>query len=1166
MKLKQVKILGFKSFADKTEVEFHEGITCIVGPNGCGKSNIADAIRWVVGEQSAKAIRGGKMPDLIFGGTDSRKALNFAEVTIVFTDMQGQLPIAYEEVAITRRIYRSGDSIYLINGEEVRLKDVQSLFLDTGIGKNNFSCFQQGKIDQIIQYSPQERRTIFEEAAGITRFLQRKRETFRKLEEVGLNLSRATDIYQEVEKQAIQLRKQAELAKIYKEKEYRLSDLEQGVLFFRHSAMAKKRADLSSKEKEAKKKREEFSLKKEGLIAFWNKEKENFGQEEACFHQTKDALLKKEGEKELKRQSYQFSLEKKQDLEEKGRKEAKEISLLEAEMKGWEQQISSLKSQKEASGSRFAREQEALQVCEKVIFALEGQLQKARGKQTDSHKKRIASLQKEAALENALKQFVFRMESHLEKKEHLNDRVKNLQVLLKDKQEEISEKKKRFQEESQQVQEAKERLISIEIKLKKASELLEEAKKLLEGVIKEGHESFAKLKVLLHLRNEFSGFTSGGKKLLQASSDPKNPLFGKVKALYEYILPLPGYEEAVSTMLKGYSQTLVVKSEEDLHEVIKYAKEQQIHDFSILCQEWIQEWISEKEGHLWSCKENEIASHLLQHITHAQEFQYRLTSAWIASGFFFDAKGILFVSGQSEPSVFRREAEIKTLEDEFSQNEKKKENLQQKIDQFQKDKNELLEQRSVGDSFFRKLEMKALEANFNVQKAIQEGAKMQKEVLQAEEEAKSLEKTLESLVDQKKKAEEDYIIAKLAVDEEQKTIELLETNLKEQNEKWAFQKQTIREKNESFNLVETEFRKISHSLKLLEVKYEETERYLQRLKKEHSSHYLLQEELVKNTQTTFADIELLEKEYEKLKEKVFSLEIALNAFNKKRDLYAKEIKEIELEEKELEGRLYQWGIQLAHVETGQSSIEVEVKERFSKNIEELPKIDSLEKSEKEIRELKAYFEQCEGVNLAAIEDAEKSEKRAKFLKEQMEDLNKGKLELLSLIQELDQESRQAFKATFELIRKHFQKNFCILFKGGEADLELQESQNVLEAGIEISAKPPGKQMRALSLLSGGEKCLTAMALLFAIFEVKPSPFCILDEIDAPLDDSNVERFLNVVKEFASLCQFVIITHNKKTMSLADRLYGVSMEEKGISKLLFVEFAKENNQNMVFSLS
>lgn len=1160
MKLKKVEILGFKSFADKIVAEFHEGITCIVGPNGCGKSNIADAIRWVLGEQSAKAIRGGKMPDVIFGGTDSRKPLNFAEVTITFTDVQGQLPIDYDEVAITRRIYRSGESIYLINREEVRLKDVHSLFLDSGVGKNNFSFFEQGKIDQIIQYSPQERRYIFEEAAGITRFLQRKRETFRKLEEVSLNLSRANDIRQEVEKQAGELKKQAEEAKIYKEKQARLLTLEQGVLFHRYSSMAKKQKDLSAKEEETKKRLAEVLVKKDEIDSLWKQEKGCFDSEEAVYFQTKDALLKKEGEKGLKKQSYQFSLEKKKDLEQKLEKEAKEISLLEGEMKAWEPEISRLKVQKESSGHQLEKQQEVVKALEKEFQSLEKELQKARVKQTEAHQHRITALQRESSLEHAAKTAAFRLESHLEKKGHLHERVKNLQLLINEKNLEVLEKRQRYQEASNQVQEAKERLQGFEAELKKVNDLLEETRKQMDSAVKEGHELAAKLKALLHLRKEFSGFTSGGKKLLQASSDPKNPLFGMVKALYEYISPMAGYESAVSTMLKGYSQTLVIETETDLHQVLKHAKEHHIFDFSVICLEWI----SSKGEPLPYCKENGIATHLLKDIAFCQEFQNRQIAAWVPAGFFFDAKGVLFVSGAEEHSVFSREAEIKTLESEVSENEQSKGGLEHKLAKCMQDKKDLLEQRSNADAAFRKLEMKALEVNFNVQKALQEEGRMQKELAQVEEEVKGLEETIKGLSNQKKQAEEEYSLAKSVVDTQQKDHEHLETHLKKQNEQWSACKAELREKSEGFTSIESEFRKTTHSLKLLEVKYEETARHLERLKKEHAGSRF--EELDKNSQIILTEMEHLEKVYDELKCSVEKQGLSIDGLRKRMHAHERQIKEIHHAEKELTGLLNNLGIQLAHVETGQSSVELESKERFSKNIDELPKVEAGEKSEKEIKQLKTFFEECGGVNLAAIEDCEKSEERAKFLKDQMEDLNKGRSELLSLIHDLDKESRQAFKTTFEMVRSHFQKNFQILFKGGEADLELQESHDVLEAGIEITAKPPGKQMRSLSLLSGGEKCLTAMALLFAIFEVKSSPFCILDEIDAPLDDSNVERFLNVVKEFTGRCQFVIITHNKKTMSLADRLYGVSMEEKGVSKLLFVEFAKENNDKMVCSLS
>ena len=348
----------------------------------------------------------------------------------------------------------------------------------------------------------------------------------------------------------------------------------------------------------------------------------------------------------------------------------------------------------------------------------------------------------------------------------------------------------------------------------------------------------------------------------------------------------------------------------------------------------------------------------------------------------------------------------------------------------------------------------------------------------------------------------------------------------------------------------------------LDAKVSENKRLQLRLQKELDASRTAKEEWLISAKNTGTDLEKVMQAVMQATEETAQLEKLKIASRLEIAEEEKQNKEIFVALKEVENKLHQMGIQLAHVETGQNAVAIEMQDRYQLSAEEYEETlsgISAEKFEKEIRLLKEFLERNQNVNLAAIEECEKQRTRALFLNTQVSDLTEAKLELLKLIAGLDQDSRALFKTTFDEVRRNFQKNFQILFKGGEADLELLEAEDILEAGIEITAKPPGKQMRSLSLLSGGEKCLTAMALLFAIFEVKPSPFCILDEIDAPLDDSNVERFLNVVKQFIDRCQFIIVTHNKRTMALADRLYGVSMEEKGISKLLFMEFSGKSTQ-------
>lgn len=1163
MKLKKIEILGFKSFADKTVIEFHEGITCVVGPNGCGKSNIGDAIRWVLGEQSAKAMRGGKMPDVIFAGASSKKALNFAEVTITFSEVNGDLPLDFQEVAVTRKLHRSGESEYLINKQSVRLKDVHSLFLDSGIGKNNISFFEQGKIDQLIQYSPEERRTIFEEAAGITRFLQRKREAFRKLEDVNLNLSRVDDIKGEIDKQIILLESQAEAASVFKDKKGRLEIFEKEHLLVRYANYSRKESDLKAKESDFVKKQTELLEKKEILDQSLQEKKVAYEDLEKQYRKARDLFLFKQNEKDLKTQSARHSEEQIKALSTKEEKVISEVNVLKGRQKGWTEEIASLGNKREELSKQLKQAKEAVSIVDQEFQELEKELHILRKNQTEAYRTKVNAYQKQASLQNEVKQLKFRADSNLEKKEQLEVRGKNLTEVIQSKEIEVKSKESLLSEAEQRVQKAKAGFQKLELQLKTALDETEKAKKDVEEHVRKFHEKSAKQKALLHLRQEFAGFTSGGKHLLRDSSDPKSPIFGLLKGLYEYVIPKNGYEPAVSAALKVYAQTLVATSKESFERVLSYAKEKAFSDFSLVCLE-----IFEKPGSSDFIAASPLGSHLLSSMAVESSWQEAFekavkekTASWINPGWFIDSKGVLFASGAGESSVFTREAEIRKLEKELEKLNLEKEASEAQLATFLKNEQTIKLEKSNHEKLLREVELAAVETRFSVQRVQGELARVLKEKSQVEEEVKGLVKYIQGVIAEQEAVSEVFKTASVGLDKIQEDLNLVEQALSTKNSLSADKKQTFQKGENEVRGLDAEFRKISHQFHTLEAQSAETKRLISRLEGDLEASKGAKLQWVSQVQNTAGDLSVILSDLEKAKTDVNQLEARQTEFKLEINTSEKQCKELALVLKEIEGKVHQIGIQLAHVETGQNTVLVELQERYEtvdKN--ELPTLDlSIEKLDKEIHELRKFLELNQNVNLAAIEECEKQKERAQFLEAQVADLISAKNELLKMIAGLDQESRFLFKTTFDQIRINFQKNFQILFKGGEADLELLEADDILDAGVEITAKPPGKQMRSLSLLSGGEKCLTAMALLFAIFEVKSSPFCILDEIDAPLDDSNVERFLNVVKQFIDRCQFIIVTHNKRTMALADRLYGVSMEEKGISKILFMEFSEKTTQ-------
>lgn len=1166
LKLKKVKILGFKSFADKTHVEFHEGITCIVGPNGCGKSNIGDAIRWVLGEQSAKSMRGSKMPDVIFAGTTLRKAMNYAEVSLTLDEINGALPVQFDEVEITRRLHRSGESEYFINGQLVRMKDIHHLFLDSGIGKNNFSIFEQGKIDQIIQWSPVERRSLFDEAAGVGRFFMHKKETLRKMEDVTLNLSRLKDIHKEVEKQIDLLQNQAEEAQTWKEKKEKLEVLEKSLLLLRYNSYAKRESDFKAQEIKHKEKLEQSTKQHQEIDAEWRSVKTSLEAMEDAYRQIREEMLSKQGEKELKSEVRRNAEERLEELKTKQEKAQREIDQLTNDRKAWQCESAQLKTDKAKWTKELADATQKSKACDKEYQKLEKELQTIRSEQSHIHQERIRLMQREAVLESETKQLKVRGDSYLEKKEQFEDRLKNLQqAVLKEKERELAAKRKQYDEAGDSIARAKKELESAEKELKTASGAIETCRTDLDKVATEWGELTARKKALQHLREQFAGFNMSGKKILQAAQDAKNPLYGLIKGLYEYITPETGSEQAVNAALKGYAQTLVVQTRHDLDLLLAYAKKQGIQDFSVVCTELLPAMKGEKSP---------IKAHFLGTLFQAPEIDSALKriydkggEAWSQAGCFIDRKGVLFFGAGDEQSVFSREVEIKALDKNIASLHTEKLKLENAMQEAQKLRQKCTEVRSQKDQETRKLEMKGVEANFALQRATSDLEKTRQEIKQVEQEIAMLLEGLKGFEKERARVEKELSAAKKLVEEILNKTQALEGNLTSKGDGWNEKRDALKAAESLVAKTEEELRKVTHSLNLMEVKDQETVRLLDRLKTETKNSEEMQKELLKRSKESVSELKGLEQmlgasaaQVKNFEEKTGKLKETFAKLETKRDALESQIKE-------LEGKVNQLSIQLAHVETGQSAVQQELQDRFNipmaELIEQLPLPDTtIEKTEKDIKQLKAFIESNQSVNLAAIEDCAKQEERAEVLGKQMEDLQTSKDELLKIISSLDDESRTLFTKTFTAIRDNFRKNFQILFKGGEADLELLEAEDIMHAGIEITAKPPGKQMRSLSLLSGGEKCLTAMALLFALFEVKASPFCILDEIDAPLDDSNVERFLNVVKQFIDRCQFIIVTHNKRTMALGDRLYGVSMEEKGVSKLLSMEFSRDTKREPV----
>ncbi|MBA3721294.1 MAG: chromosome segregation protein SMC [Parachlamydiaceae bacterium] len=1170
MRLKKIVLVGFKSFAEKTVLNFDAGITCIVGPNGCGKSNIADAFRWVLGEQSPKSLRGNKMPDFIFAGSNNRKPLNLAEVSLTLTDIHGALPIDYEEVTLTRRLHRNGESEYLLNGNIVRLKDLQSLFLDSGVGRNAFSIFEQGKIDQVINFSPVERRYIFEEAAGILRFLQRKREALKRLEQADLNFSRVHDIHHEVEQQITVLKDQAEKAKRFKENKEQLEQLEKASYVLRWNHLESKWVDGDQRLEKQQKNITELHQSISNLQHRNGEMKALMQQEEKNLRSKNEELFKIRSEKEIHARDHLSNEQRLQETEQKEKKLKRELEELKLSQLTRQKTLVDIQVKQKKTESEYLEADNKLTSQRDKVKLKEKEVSELRGDLQTKQQQHLKQLQIESQLASEHKQSETRLENLVERKKHLENRKDQSLEDVKHLSQMVQEKKLQLGQISSLVDTHKERLEDYEDKLKSFGKELESKQQEIDDLQRKTFEQRARQKVLLRLRDDHEGFSSGSKKLLQESDDPNSVLSKKIRPLYEFFTPVPEEATALAVVLRNYAQTLVVDTEEDLKLVLDFARKKKIQDYSLLCVELVSKLAAmnktNSKGYFTKIKSNPVAQHLLGNVVESDDFNDVFTllqksvscEIWNNGDVYIDQKGVFFQVKANENHVFLRESELKGLEEELLQKEDQMHALSKKLQSIQDQKSKVQMERTELDKMLRRDEMKLVEINFGYQRCMTDLDKIKAEQVQIEKDLLVLNQQIEQLQQLVKQLQDKYYIVKQDLSKFQEEILFLNQELEKQMSLLRTQLQDQKEKGDLFQQLSEERQKLVHQLNVLEIKEQEYHKQEQHFLNELADIEELQSKIKERGPQFHQSMEFIEMRLKQASEACLTLEKKIEIQKTSIEQIEKDIlKQQELQRKcEAEGN--QYTLQVAQNRSSAQSLEHELQERYQLTIDEAKKVSvldkTLEQAEKQIRSLRQSIQAAGDINMASIDDLDKHETRFTFLKQQLEDMSMSKQELLEIISQVDGESRKLFKQTFDAIRENFRKNYQILFNGGEADLQFTETDNILEAGIEIIAKPPGKQMRSISLLSGGEKCLTAVALLFAIFQVKPSPFCILDEIDAPLDDTNVERFTNMIKHFINRCQFLIITHNKRTMAIGDVLFGVSMEEKGVSKLLSLDFA------------
>jgi len=1158
---------GFKSFADRTTLKIGTGITAIVGPNGCGKSNVSDGVRWVSGEKSAKSMRSPDMTGVIFSGTTKRKPLNFSEVTLVLTEVEGVLDTEYDEIAITRRLHRSGESQYMINRNIVRLKDIEDLLAGTGMGKNSMSVIAQGKVEEVIHCNPVERRSIIEEAAGTSLFIKRRDETRRKLVRTGENLNRVRDILVEVEKQKKTAERQAEKALIYQEKSTRLEQLDK-------SHLVSKWKKLSGENCAVKEKKEGFIQSIETTAKeLEGKEKELI--DARLFHEEREAVLlakseslyKVKSERDLEKQALRVRDEKMLEANEKKEVLILELKEIEEKIASYKKEQNEFKIQSDELRERITEEEAKLNEDRKQTEELDQSVKALRDQHMAAQRNRLELIQKESQVEGEWKQTKLRCDHYHEKRDQAKLALKQMIEDIESMTRVLDEKKMQMEQVSQSVDRQKEILSEVENEVKSCQDSIIKAQDELTTCEKHLTEARAQKKVLMKLKEEMQGFSPGTKKLIQASKKAGTHLSGKLQSLYEVLTLDERLPEALTVALRPYSQTLVVNTVNDFVAVLNYAREHGLKDFSILCLAHLKKY-DEPMALLPEEEVQDIVRHFLHniHVVETPESVFKLgeQSSYeycTQDNAFIDRFNVVFYPGKEENNAFVREAELKTLNKTLLKLDREKNQLERELATWKEKRDSLQQKKGECDKTLRKEEMRHVEVNFALQRGISDLKKMEEDCVGIEKEIQSHETTIQDLTQKLTHLAEKHEDTKKLASETLEVNTSTESALEEKTQGLAGQKEALQQKEMAFQAFLDKKKELTYHLQVVTMRLEEAEQQVLKLQKEieRCQHVLFDNKPVEGEESDSLKMK---------EEAIVNITKSVDEERAKVAVCKTQIEKLEFEtvqkrnqEKELIEKKNGLEIRQSQYTSTCEALQYELDERYQMSMEDeeisqIELIEDIEAIERELKSLRREVDKLGPVNMEAIEEKEEHAERYEFLTQQVNDLEESKEELLAIIEELEHESRKLYEETFNMIQQNFRKNFAILFRGGEADLKLVGSEDVLEAGIEIIAKPPGKQMRSITLLSGGEKCMTAMAFLFAIFEVKPSPFCILDEIDAPLDDSNIQRFVEVLKQFAGKCQFIVITHNKRTMAIADMIYGVTMEEKGVSKLLSIEFDKD----------
>ena len=1190
MRLKKIVLNGFKSFADKTEFVFDSAVTAIVGPNGCGKSNVVDAVKWVLGEQSVKSLRSDQMADVIFSGSSGRKALGAAEVSLFISNLDGagtqRLPIDADEVQISRKVYKSGEGEYLINNKICRLKDIREMLMDTGIGTKAYSILEQGQIEQLVSASKTDRRLIFEEAAGISKYKAHKKEALRRLEQTEQNVLRLADILGEVARELRSVKLQAGKARSYLEHTQRLKQLQVNYSLVEYAKndtqLREKKSALGQTEQHF----EQLTAQVAKQEALMSKLGEQIIESEHKLNLTNNALVAAQSKIEQQLQRIEFLKVRISELQQREKAAFEKIEKLQEQKNLFTGNLAQYKGEMTNCQKLLEEKSQAVEQIQKTIQEINNQCVSLEADLEDEKSGIIDIVRRTAQLHNEIQSISVYRNNLSNQKDRLAGRAETAKAELE----------KLLTEKAQH----KTRLSDIEKVLSELQQNLESKRTEAEGIeatiaadnkrlahSKEARSALnGELSILTEMEERLEGLKAGVKNILQ------NRPVGNIKLDYvegilaDIIAADVEYASAVEAALEGQTDALVIKSATglladtetiekldgrvnfiSLDKIEPFVDKKDLSEFSGV-RGRLAEFVTYESKYAplaWKLLGKTILVDLLDAAVKLAE---RIGDGYkfvTLKGEFLSTDGVIKLGPLGRATgLISRKSRLRQLQETIA-------NIQSEITTLEGQ----IEKNSQTEAHLAKLckdlRTAIYEANTEKTQVSSKLGVIEQSIARLREEEPLITTEIDSLEEQialsvKKEYESKQQLQELEAVNSERTarIKELEVNYTQQRQQQQSLTNKLTDLKVALGQITEQTKALKQIIGSLESQMQENQTAIQTAQAEIQSCGKQLTEVQRDILSCEATVSELFVGKEKNQESCRLLHKEIEKLLEEQKQTEELIRLKRAEENQLEQQINQLKIELGQLEVKQQDLLERVQEELQIDLAEAYKnyrgqeVD-WDKVREEIAELRAKIERLGNVNLDAINEQENLEKRHNFLSKQVEDLNSSKAQLQQLINRLNRKSRDKFKETFEEVRIHFQEIFRKLFGGGKAEIVLEDAEDILAAGIEVIARPPGKETRSISLLSGGEKSLTALALLFAVFKTKPSPFCFLDEVDAALDEANNERFDMLLREFQKDSQFIVITHSKRTMSIADVLVGITMQAQGVSKKISVRFSEYDEE-------